>query len=40
MLENLRYLEEGFTPMQAALQGAQQIGFPIISLTHLADCRY
>ena len=34
MIENIsRYLEEGFTPMQAALQGAQQIGFTIISLT-------
>ena len=34
MLENIsRYLEEGFTPMEAALQGAQQIGFTIISLT-------
>jgi multidrug efflux pump len=34
MLENIsRYLEEGLTPMQAALQGAQQIGFTIISLT-------
>src|SRR3984885_8581660 len=34
MLENIsRYLEEGLSPMQAALQGAQQIGFTIISLT-------
>ena len=34
MLENIsRYLEEGLSPMEAALQGAQQIGFTIISLT-------
>ena len=34
MIENIsRYLEEGLSPMQAALQGAQQIGFTIISLT-------
>ncbi|SDS65559.1 multidrug efflux pump [Opitutus sp. GAS368] len=34
MIENIaRYLEEGDTPMQAALKGAEQIGFTIISLT-------
>ncbi len=34
MLENIsRFLEEGLSPMEAALQGAQQIGFTIISLT-------
>jgi multidrug efflux pump len=34
MIENIsRYLEEGYTPMQAALQGAEQIGFTIVSLT-------
>jgi multidrug efflux pump len=34
MIENIsRYLEEGLSPMEAALQGAQQIGFTIISLT-------
>jgi multidrug efflux pump len=34
MLENIsRYLEEGVAPMEAALKGAQQIGFTIISLT-------
>src|SRR3954469_25524113 len=34
MIENIdRYLEEGMTPLQAALQGAGQIGFTIISLT-------
>src|SRR6201992_3425934 len=34
MIENIsRYLEEGHTPMQAALIGAEQIGFTIISLT-------
>ena len=34
MIENIeRYLEEGDTPMQAALKGAKQIGFTIISLT-------
>jgi multidrug efflux pump len=34
MIENItRYIEEGETPMQAALKGAAQIGFTIISLT-------
>jgi multidrug efflux pump len=34
MIENIvRYLEEGKTPLQAALEGAGQIGFTIISLT-------
>jgi multidrug efflux pump len=34
MIENIsRYIEEGMQPMQAALKGAEQIGFTIISLT-------
>jgi multidrug efflux pump len=34
MIENIsRYLEEGKTPMEAALEGAEQIGFTIVSLT-------
>ncbi|MBI3730223.1 MAG: MdtB/MuxB family multidrug efflux RND transporter permease subunit [Burkholderiales bacterium] len=34
MIENIaRYVEEGETPMAAALKGSQQIGFTIISLT-------
>jgi multidrug efflux pump len=34
MIENIaRYIEEGETPMAAALKGATQIGFTIISLT-------
>nr|WP_320132289.1 efflux RND transporter permease subunit [uncultured Holophaga sp.] len=34
MLENIsRYLEEGMPPMQAALKGAGEIGFTILSLT-------
>ncbi len=34
MVENIsRLLEDGFTPMQAALQGSEQIGFTIVSLT-------
>jgi len=34
MIENIsRYLEEGDTPLEAALKGAEQIGFTIISLT-------
>ncbi len=34
MIENIvRYLEEGEKPLQAALKGAEQIGFTIISLT-------
>ncbi len=34
MIENIsRYLEEGDPPMKAALKGAEQIGFTIVSLT-------
>jgi multidrug efflux pump len=34
MVENIsRYLEEGDSPLQAALKGAEQIGFTIMSLT-------
>jgi multidrug efflux pump len=34
MIENIaRYVEEGEEPMQAALKGAKQIGFTILSLT-------
>jgi multidrug efflux pump len=34
MIENIsRYLEEGMAPVAAALKGAEQIGFTIISLT-------
>lgn len=34
MIENIaRYLEKGDTPMQAALKGASQIGFTLVSLT-------
>jgi multidrug efflux pump len=34
MVENIsRYLEEGDPPMEAALKGAEQIGFTIVSLT-------
>ena len=34
MIENIaRYVEKGESPMQAALKGAEQIGFTIISLT-------
>ena len=34
MIENIsRYLEEGEEPLQAALKGAEQIGFTIVSLT-------
>ncbi|MFC4527533.1 efflux RND transporter permease subunit [Dyella halodurans] len=34
MIENIvRYLEEGRTPLEAALEGAGQIGFTILSLT-------
>ena len=34
MIENIsRYIEEGETPLEAALKGAEQIGFTIISLT-------
>jgi multidrug efflux pump len=34
MIENItRYLEEGHSPLESALQGAGQIGFTIVSLT-------
>ena len=34
MIENIsRYIEDGESPMQAALKGAEQIGFTILSLT-------
>jgi multidrug efflux pump len=34
MIENIsRYIEEGEEPLQAALKGAEQIGFTIVSLT-------
>jgi multidrug efflux pump len=34
MIENIsRYIEEGYKPMEAALKGAEQIGFTILSLT-------
>jgi multidrug efflux pump len=34
MIENIvRFLEEGDTPLEAALKGAEQIGFTIVSLT-------
>ena len=34
MIENIsRYIEQGMAPLQAALKGAEQIGFTIISLT-------
>ncbi|MGH9759693.1 MAG: efflux RND transporter permease subunit, partial [Blastocatellia bacterium] len=34
MIENIaRYIEEGESPMRAALKGAEQIGFTILSLT-------
>lgn len=34
MIENIaRYIEEGESPLQAALKGSKQIGFTILSLT-------
>jgi len=34
MIENIvRYIEEGYSPMEAALKGAGQIGFTIVALT-------
>jgi multidrug efflux pump len=34
MIENIsRYIEDGETPLQAALKGSEQIGFTIVSLT-------
>ncbi len=38
MIENIdRYIEEGHTPLEAALRGAGQIGFTIVSLDRVAD---
>ena len=40
MIENVyRNMEGGLKPMQAALAGAQQIGFTVISISDLADRR-
>jgi len=40
MIENIsRFIEEGDSPMKAALKGSEQIGFTIMSLTVCADCR-
>ena len=34
MIENIvRYIEEGDTPLEAALKGAGEIGFTIVSIT-------
>src|SRR5258707_6205044 len=34
MIENIaRYLEQGDSPLEAALKGSEQIGFTIVSLT-------
>ena len=34
MIENIvRYLEKGYSPMEAALKGARQIGFTVVSLS-------
>src|SRR2546423_15573794 len=34
MIENIsRYIEDGDSPLQAALKGSEQIGFTILSLT-------
>ena len=38
MLENIyRHIEEGMRPMEAALKGAGEIGFTIVSISLLAD---
>ena len=38
MIENIvRHIEEGESPLDAALRGAREIGFTVISLTHVAD---
>jgi len=40
MIENIsRYIEEGKAPMQAALEGAEQIGFHHRFVDGFADCR-
>ena len=38
MIENIvRHIENGESPLEAALRGAREIGFTVISLTHVAD---
>jgi HAE1 family hydrophobic/amphiphilic exporter-1 len=38
MLENIvRHVEQGETPFEAAIKGAREIGFTIVSMTHFAD---
>ena len=38
MIENIvRHIEKGESPFDAALRGAREIGFTVISLTHVAD---
>ncbi len=38
MIENIvRHIEEGENPLEAALRGAREIGFTVISLTLVAD---
>jgi len=40
MIENIvRYIEEGMKPLEAALKGAAQIGFTILSTQRLPDRR-
>jgi len=40
MIENIsRYIEEGESPLQAALKGSEQIGFTILSLNRFTDRR-
>ena len=41
MIENIvRHIENGEAPLEAALRGAREIGFTVISLTHVADRRF
>src|SRR6202041_613700 len=41
MIENIvRYIEQGMTPFEAALKGAGQIGFPLISITFSATAAF
>ena len=40
VIENVtRHLEQGMRPMEAALKGAQEIGFTVLSISYLTDCR-
>ena len=39
VIENItRYLEDGDSPMEAAMKGSREIGFTVLSMSTFADC--